>query len=148
MHGSIIDANDYGKGENFMKKTRVINSNISRVIAQMGHFDTIGIGDAGMPVPDDTEKIDLAVEAGLPSFIQVLDNVLSELEVQKVYLAEEIKVQNPEQLAAVKKLVGDTPIEFIPHEEMKKDLSDTKAFIRTGEETPYSNILLESGVVF
>lgn len=136
------------KGEKFMKKTRVINSNISRVIAQMGHFDTIGIGDAGMPVPADTEKIDLAVEAGLPSFIQVLENVLSELEVQKVYLAEEIKIKNPDQLAAVKKIVGDTPIEFIPHEEMKKDLSDTKAFIRTGEETPYSNILLESGVVF
>ncbi|KRO00441.1 D-ribose pyranase [Companilactobacillus kimchiensis] len=114
----------------------------------MGHFDTIGIGDAGMPVPSDTEKIDLAVEAGLPSFIQVLDNVLSELQVQKVYLAEEIKIQNPEQLAAIKKIVGDTPIEFIAHEEMKKDLSDTKAFIRTGEETPYSNILLESGVVF
>ncbi|APU72034.1 D-ribose pyranase [Companilactobacillus crustorum] len=114
----------------------------------MGHFDTIGIGDAGMPVPAKTEKIDLAVEAGLPSFIQVLENVLSELEVQKVYLAEEIKVQNPEQLAAVKKAIGDTPIEFIPHEDMKKDLNDTKAFIRTGEETPYSNILLESGVVF
>ncbi|APX72120.1 D-ribose pyranase [Companilactobacillus allii] len=131
-----------------MKKTRVINSDISRVISQMGHFDTIGIGDAGMPVPSDTEKIDLALEAGIPSFMQVLENVLSELQVQKVYLAEEIKVQNPEQLAAVKKVVGDIPIEYMPHEQMKKDLSDTKAFIRTGEETPYSNILLESGVVF
>lgn len=131
-----------------MKKTRVINSDISRVISQMGHFDTISIGDAGMPVPSDTEKIDLALEAGIPSFMQVLENVLSELQVQKVYLAEEIKVQNPEQLAAVKKVVGDIPIEYMPHEQMKKDLSDTKAFIRTGEETPYSNILLESGVVF
>jgi len=120
-----------------MKKTRVINSDISRVIAQMGHFDTIGIGDAGMPVPADTEKIDLAVEAGLPSFIQVLDNILSELQVQKVYLAEEIKTQNPEQLAAVRKIVGDTPIEFMPHEEMKKDLSNTKAFVRTVGETVF-----------
>ena len=126
-----------------MKKTRVINSDISRVISTMGHFDTIGIGDAGMPVPAGTEKIDLALEAGIPSFMQVLENVLSELQVQKVYLAEEMKVQNP-----VKKVIGDTPIEFIPHEDMKKDLNDTKAFIRTGEETPYSNILLESGVVF
>ncbi|KRL66165.1 D-ribose pyranase [Companilactobacillus versmoldensis DSM 14857 = KCTC 3814] len=131
-----------------MKKTRVINSDISRVISTMGHFDTIGIGDAGMPVPAGTEKIDLALEAGIPSFMQVLENVLSELEVQKVYLAEEMKTKNPDQLAAVKKVIGDTPIEFIPHEEMKKDLSDTKAFIRTGEETPFSNILLESGVVF
>ncbi|MQS98070.1 D-ribose pyranase [Companilactobacillus halodurans] len=131
-----------------MKKTRVINSDISRVIAQMGHFDTIGIGDAGMPVPDDTEKIDLALEAGIPSFMQVLENILSELEVQKVYLAEEIKTKNPDQLAAVRKVIGETPIEFIPHEEMKQNLSSTKAFIRTGEETPYSNIILESGVVF
>ncbi|MQS89124.1 D-ribose pyranase [Companilactobacillus mishanensis] len=131
-----------------MKKTRVINSDISRVISQMGHFDTIGIGDAGMPVPDFTEKIDLAVEAGIPTFMQVLENVLSELQIQKVYLAEEMKLQNPKQLAAVKELIGDTPIEFIPHEDMKQDLNETKAFIRTGEETPYSNILLESGVVF
>ncbi|MQS75903.1 D-ribose pyranase [Lactobacillus halodurans] len=131
-----------------MKKTRVINSDISRVIAQMGHFDTIGIGDAGMPVPDDTEKIDFALEAGIPSFMQVLENILSELEVQKVYLAEEIKTKNPDQLAAVRKVIGETPIEFIPHEEMKQNLSSTKAFIRTGEETPYSNIILESGVVF
>lgn len=136
------------KGDYFMKKTRVINSNISRVISQMGHFDTLSIGDAGMPVPEGTEKIDLAVEAGLPSFMQVLENVLSELEVQKVYLAEEIKLQNPEQLSAVKKIIGDTQIEFISHDKMKSDLKNTKAFIRTGEETPYSNIILESGVVF
>ncbi|WP_099974335.1 MULTISPECIES: D-ribose pyranase [Lactobacillaceae] len=132
-----------------MKNSRVINSDISRVISQMGHFDTLGIGDAGMPIPDDTERIDLAVEAGIPSFMQVLENVISELEVQRIFLAEEMKTQNPEQLAAVKKLMGDkVEIEFIPHEQMKKDLSKSKAFIRTGEETPYSNILLESGVVF
>ena len=76
-----------------MKKTQVINSDIFRVISQMGHFDTLSIGDAGMPVPRETEKIDLAVSQGLPSFLQVLDNVLTELEVQRVYLAEEIKTQ-------------------------------------------------------
>ncbi|MGR3741285.1 D-ribose pyranase [Companilactobacillus sp. DQM5] len=131
-----------------MRKTRVLNSNISKAISDMGHFDTLAIGDAGMPVPSDTEKIDVAIEAGLPGFMAVLENVLSELEVQKIYLAEEMKTANPEQLQRVKDLLGDTPIEFIPHEQMKKDLSKTRAFIRTGEETPYSNIILESGVVF
>lgn len=66
-----------------MKKTQVINSDIFRVISQMGHFDTLSIGDAGMPVPRETEKIDLAVSQGIPSFLQVLDNVLTELEVQR-----------------------------------------------------------------
>jgi len=130
-----------------LKKGVVLNSQISAVIADMGHFDTLSIGDAGMPVPEGTKKIDLAVEKGLPSFIAVLKNVLAELQIQKVYLAEEIKVQNPEQLAAIKSLI-DVPIEFIPHDEMKKRLSNDKAFIRTGEASPYSNIILESGVTF
>ena len=39
-----------------MKKSKVINSDISRVIAQMGHFDQLSIGDAGMPVPMTTGK--------------------------------------------------------------------------------------------
>ena len=127
-----------------MKKTGVMNSNISRVIADMGHMDWLGVGDAGTPV----EKIDLSVRPGLPSFIDVLEEVLKELEVQKMYIAEEIKTENPKQLEAIKKAVPNVEIEFIPHSELKKDLKSSKAFIRTGEETPYSNVILESGVVF
>lgn len=130
-----------------MKKGAVLNTQVSSVIADMGHFDLLGIGDAGMPVPTETKKIDLAVTKGLPQFIDVLQNVLTELQVQKIYLAEEIKTDNPQQLTAIKKMI-DVPIEFIPHAQMKQDLTKTKAFIRTGEATPYSNILLESGVTF
>ncbi len=131
-----------------MKKTGVMNSNISRVIADMGHMDWLGIGDAGTPIPKDTEKIDLSVRPGLPSFIDVLKEVLVELEVQKIYVAEEIKTENPKQLEEIKKVLPDVEIEFIPHSQLKKDLSVSKAFIRIGEETPYSNIILESGVIF
>ena len=131
-----------------MRKTKVINTQISSVISDMGHFDTLSIGDAGMPVPVGTKKIDVAIENGVPSFIKVLTNILSELEVQKVYLANEIKTANPEQLEAIKALIGETPIEFINHSQMKQDLNKAKAFVRTGEMTPYSNIILESGVVF
>ena len=131
-----------------MKKSKVINSDISRVIAQMGHFDQISIGDAGMPVPMTTEKIDLAVDNGIPSFMDVLNNVLEELEVQRIYLAEEIKTENPEMLKNIQARLPETPVTFIPHSEMKAALNDSRAFIRTGEMTPYANILLESGVVF
>lgn len=131
-----------------MKKTKVINSDISRVIAQMGHFDKLSIGDAGMPVPKGTEKIDLAIDNGIPSFMDVLNNVLEELEVQKIYLAEEIKENNPTVLAQITDRLPDTPIEFIPHNDMKTELNNCHAFIRTGEMTPYANILLESNVVF
>lgn len=131
-----------------MKKTKVVNSDISRVIAQMGHFDKLSIGDAGMPVPAGTEKIDLAVDNGIPSFTQVLLNVLEELEVQRIYLAEEIKTENPKMLESIQEIMPNVPVTFIPHSEMKQDLNNCRAFIRTGEMTPYSNIILESGVVF
>lgn len=45
-----------------MKKTGVMNSNISRVIADMGHMDWLGVGDAGTPVPAGTEKIDYLLD--------------------------------------------------------------------------------------
>lgn len=131
-----------------MKKSKVINSDISRVIAQMGHFDTLSIGDAGMPVPRTTEKIDLAVDNGMPSFMQVLNNVLEELEVQRIFLAEEIKEMNPKVLEEIKDRMKDVEIVFIPHNEMKQNLNDCHAFIRTGEMSPYANVILESGVTF
>ncbi|EEI20800.1 D-ribose pyranase [Lentilactobacillus hilgardii] len=131
-----------------MKKTDVINSELSTVIANMGHMDWLSIGDAGMPVPMGTKKIDLALSKGLPSFQQVLKNILTELEVQKIYLAEEIKTQNPEQLSEIKKTLPNVAIEYVPHTQLKKDLAKAHAFVRTGEMTPFSNIILESGVTF
>lgn len=131
-----------------MKKTGILNSDISRVVANMGHMDWLGIGDAGTPVPPETEKINLAVKAGLPSFSVVLEEILKELSVQKIYVAEEIKSQNLEQLKNIIKILPNVEIEFIPHSQLKKNLTRAKAFIRTGEETPYSNVILESGVIF
>ncbi|KRM83878.1 D-ribose pyranase [Liquorilactobacillus vini] len=131
-----------------MKKTTVINSQLSAVIANMGHMDWLSIGDAGMPVPAETPKIDLALTKGIPSFIDVLKNVLSELKVQKIYLANEIKAQNPNQLEAIKKILPNVEIEYMPHAELKKSLKKCHAFIRTGEMTSFSNIILESGVTF
>lgn len=131
-----------------MKKTTVINSQLSSVIANMGHMDWLGVGDAGMPVPKETPKIDLALTKQIPSFIEVLKNILTELKVQKIFLATEIKIQNPKQLEKIKKILPDIEIAYIPHSELKKDLKNCHAFVRTGEMTPFSNIILESGVTF
>ena len=55
-----------------MKKNGILNSDISRVLSYMGHTDRICIGDCGLPVPDSTERIDLALKFGQPSFMDVL----------------------------------------------------------------------------
>ncbi|MFW3591616.1 D-ribose pyranase [Staphylococcus caprae] len=134
-----------------MKKTEVLNSHISQAISTLGHYDLLTINDAGMPIPNDDKRIDIAVTKGLPRFIDVLENVLTEVEIQKIYLAEEIKTHNSKQLKAIKQLINDhVIIEFIPHSKMKEMLQSplNKGNIRTGETTPFSNIILESNVTF
>ncbi|MBA8779332.1 D-ribose pyranase [Staphylococcus schleiferi subsp. coagulans] len=134
-----------------MKKSTMLNSHVSQAIATMGHFDLLTVNDAGMPIPNDERRIDLAVTKGLPSFIDVLAAVLDELKIQKIYLAEEIKTHNATQLKQIKALIDqDVEITFIPHSEIKAYLSHplNKGNIRTGEITPFSNIILESNVTF
>lgn len=132
-----------------MKKLGILNSDIAKVLTDLGHTDKIAIGDAGLPVPDGVRKIDLALTLSEPSFLSVLQVVLSDMKVEAVVLAEEIKAQNAPQLAAVETVLTEgEAITYVSHEDFKEQLKEVKAVIRTGEATPYSNIILQSGVIF
>lgn len=131
-----------------MKKTRLLHSEISYIISRMGHTDTLVIGDCGLPIPEGVQRIDLALQRGLPSFEQVLQAVLSELEVEHYTLATEIKTENPQILNRIQQEMGLLPSEYVSHEELKQKMKTAKAVIRTGEASPYANIILESGVKF
>lgn len=131
-----------------MKKNGILNSEISKLLSDLGHTDQITIADAGLPVPDGVKKIDLALKLGTPSFIEVLEEVLKDMAVEKVILAEEIKVDNESQLDAIHQLVGTNEVAFVSHEAFKKQSGQSKAIIRTGEATPFSNIILQSNVIF
>lgn len=135
-----------------MKKSGVLNSDISRVLSYMGHTDCIAIGDCGLPIPEETQRIDLAVKLGSPGFIEVLKVVAEDMKIEKVILAEEIKEQNREILEEIEALFKDSEtgfvMEFIPHKQLKRDTKSCKAVIRTGETTPYANIILQSGCIF
>ena len=131
-----------------MKKGTVINQGISDVIAGMGHTDMLVIADAGLPIPNETRRIDLALTAGIPGFIVTLRTVLAELQVQEALVAEDTGRTNPRLLAEIKEALGDARIKQITHQELKERCAAAKAVIRTGEFTPYANIILVAGVVF
>lgn len=132
-----------------MKKHGILNSEIAKVLADLGHTDKIAIGDAGLPIPDGVKKIDLALTLSEPTFLSVLQVVLSDMKVEEVVLAEEIKEQNATQLKAIEaELKENEIVTYVSHEAFKEQLKDVKAVIRTGEATPYSNIILQSGVLF
>ncbi|MDI6601500.1 MAG: D-ribose pyranase [Thermoanaerobacteraceae bacterium] len=131
-----------------MKKTALINHRLSEVIAMMGHKDTMTIADSGLPIPKSVERIDLALTRGIPTFLDTLKVTLSELNVEEAIVASEMKNVSPEVYSEVKKILGDVPIVEVPHEELKLMTKDSMAVVRTGEYTPYCNIILRSGVVF
>lgn len=135
-----------------MKRTGILNSEISRVLSYMGHTDTIAVADCGLPIPQGTERIDLAVRFGSPSFMEVLKTVSDDMKIEKIVLAEEIKEKNPEILKEITLLFEKSEtgfdVEFIPHAQLKERTKDCKAVIRTGETTPYANIILQSGCIF
>ncbi len=131
-----------------MKKIGILNCEISEVISKMGHTDMLAIGDCGLPIPDETKRIDISLIKNIPTFIDTLKAVLTELQVEEVVIANETLGVSPMIFDAVKKEIGDVKITIITHEELKGLLKDCKAVIRTGEQTPYANIILKSGVVF
>lgn len=139
-----------------MKKGKLLNNEISHVISKLGHTDGITVGDCGLPIPDEVKRIDLAVTLGVPDFLTVLDTVLSEQWVEEVILAKEIQTNSNEMYEKIISRLQKTEEEqgnkiniiLLPHEEFKLATKETKAVIRTGEYTPYTNIILKSGVVF
>lgn len=139
-----------------MKKGVLLNSAISNVISRLGHTDTITIADAGLPIPNSVERIDLALTQGIPDFMSVLQTVTHEMQVEAVMLAEEIKNINPILFSEITTYLHlleqqqKKPIRILyaTHEELKKHLTENKAVIRTGECSPYANIILFSGVTF
>ncbi|BAU29474.1 ribose transport protein RbsD [Aneurinibacillus soli] len=131
-----------------MKKHGTLNSEITAVLARLGHTDTIVIADCGLPIPDGVTRIDLALKRGLPSFLETLEVVLTDMQTERVVLASEITEHNPIVKEKTLSLLNGTEVSYMEHEQFKELTQQAKAIIRTGEATPYANIILQAGVIF
>jgi D-ribose pyranase len=131
-----------------MKKNTLLNSELSAVIARLGHGDMVVIGDAGLPIPPGPQRIDLAITRGLPGMQDVLDAILSEMQVESAVVATELAEGNPALLGALESRLPGAVLTRIDHEAFKTMTAQARAMVRTGECTPYANIILRAGVVF
>jgi D-ribose pyranase len=135
-----------------MKRTRLLNSELSYEISKIGHTASITLCDAGLPIPDGVKRIDLAIERGYPSFLVTLDVLLSEMMVEEIVIAEELQGSNAkllDEMLAILERQGMKPkVTVVPHEEFKRQTQHSQVVVRTGECTPYANVILKSGVVF
>lgn len=130
-----------------MKRQGILHGELSKIIAEIGHGQNIVIGDYGLPVPHGVRCIDLALKPYIPSFLDTLETILTEFTVESYIVAQELVDQNPALYAQIQDLINQ-PSKTVPHEEFKSLTKDALVMIRTGEWTPYANIILRSGVVF
>jgi len=131
-----------------LKKNGLLNKEISQVIAAMGHTDMLVICDAGFPVPFNVRYIDVSVCCGVPNFSVTVQAIAEDLCVEKWIIAEEIVNHNPTALSALQKILGDLPVQKVTHDHIKALSQKAVAVIRTGECTPYANVILVGGVPF
>lgn len=131
-----------------MKKDGIVNQDLLSVMGSLGHTDRIVICDVGLPIDKNVERIDLSITKGVTAFMDVLKPLLNELVVEKIILAQEIVTKSPKMHRDIVALTKGISLELVSHEEFKKLTKDTKAIIRTGECTPYANVILQSGVNF
>jgi D-ribose pyranase len=133
-----------------MRTHGTLNAQLSRVISETGHTDQIVVTDAGLPIPPAVERVDLAVRPGLPRFLDLLDTVLAELTVEGATVSAEIAEHSPEVLAAIEQRLGPlgVTVEHVPHVEFKRRTAGARAAVRSGECTPYANVILHAGVTY
>ena len=131
-----------------MKKAGILSQPISSLIASMGHTDSLVVCDAGLPIPPESQRIDLALRCGMPPFLEVLEVVLSELEVERAVVASQTKERSPLVYTALEQMLPEGSIELVDHEELKRLSGQAKGIVRSGECTPFANVILYSGVVF
>ena len=139
-----------------MKKSTLINAELSYLVATLGHTDEITICDAGLPIPQHVKRIDLALTHGVPSFLDTVRVILSESQIEGVIMAAEFAEVSPAHHQALLAILDQEStvtakpihISYLSHEEFKQRTAQSRAVVRTGEYTPYANIIFQAGVVF
>lgn len=127
-----------------MKKMPLLNREISRAIAGLGHRDLLVLADAGHPIPRDADRIDMALRPGVPSMVEVLATVLTELRVEAYIVCREIIEESPGLLAEYERLLPDVERVEVSYSDFRALVREAKSIVRTGECSAQANVILRA----
>jgi D-ribose pyranase len=128
-----------------MLKTGILNPLVLDLIARVRHTNTLVIADRGFPFWPQIETVDISLVDDVPTVLQVLAAVRGSCVIGKAWMAREFLRANDKRMQTrfVTALKG-AGVKFEPHVEFKKRVPNAIGLIRTGDSTPYGNIILES----
>lgn len=126
-----------------MRIKGIINAQLQQRLTELRHTDLFAISDSGLPVPAHVAVVDLALCYGVPGFLQTLDLVLCEVVVEAAWNSASVVEANPAVSLRLKALPN---LQLIDHTDFKAKVSDCSFVVRTGEATPFANVILQAGV--
>lgn len=128
-----------------MKRGGILHPGLNHLLASTGHTDVLTICDRGFPVPVAQERIDLALTDDLPRVLDVLRLIDAEFVIDRIIVAEEAVRFSRDYVGQLRELRPGMRVDTVPHLELKRLARGSRATIRTGDTTPYANILIVSG---
>lgn len=120
---------------------RLLQPDLYRIFASSGHTDLVTIADRGFPVPLGPERLDLAVADGLPTVLDILRLIRPLFPPDRLVVPTEVLQTAPDRVASLRELLAGSALEAVPHAEFKHLAATARATVRTGDGTPYANVI-------
>lgn len=128
-----------------MLQSGILNPHVLQLIARIRHTNTLVIADWAFPFWPQIETVDISLTHGIPTVLDVLDLLTPVFKIGRIWQADEFLATNPQETVnTFAKSFGKIPLTREPHVDFKKRVPHAIGLIRTGDPTPYGNIILES----
>ena len=128
-----------------MLQTAILNPHLLDLLARVRHTNTLVIADWAFPFWPEIETVDISLTHGIPTVLDVLDLLTPVFKIGRIWQADEFVAANtPEAVARFTKSFGEIPLTREAHVDFKKRVPHAIGLIRTGDPTPYGNLILES----
>ena len=129
-----------------MLKTGILNPHLLSLLARVRHTNTLVIADRGFPSWPGLETVDLSLVDGIPTVLQVLHAIRGNFVIGEARMAEQFLAHNDaETRAAFVRALEGIALTYEDHEGVfKPRVPRATGLIRTGDTTPYANLILTS----
>ena len=128
-----------------MLQTAILNPALLELLARVRHTNTLVIADWAFPFWPEIETVDISLTRGIPTVLEVLDLLTPVFKIGRIWQANEFVTSNAEDIVArFAKSFGEIPLTREAHIDFKLRVPRAIGLIRTGDATPYGNLILES----
>lgn len=128
-----------------MLPDRILHPGLAKTVAELGHTDIIMVTDAGFPIPQQVNRIDLGFYQGLVDVRDILRVLRREMFAEEIRFAPEVKTHHPNLYREVQQIYKGSGATFVPapHEELIEVWAPkAKAIIRSGSFEPWANFAI------